>query len=215
MLEVLSATVIRGSKAILEEVTFSVARGEALLINGQVGAGKTTLLRAIAGLEQVDHGDVMCDGVSWSRSRWTPPWQRSVAMLFQDLTLWPGLSGIDQLAHVLPFGRSESWRVRRGAAQRMLALWGLDVLAPKQPDQMSGGQQQQLALLRALMRRTRVLLLDEPIAHLDAERKLQTLQRLRDLKVQDGLCIVIASHQGIDGLADRTAELRAGRLTCT
>lgn len=214
MLELIGVSVRLADKMVMEGIDLQVTAGEGVLIHGPIGAGKTTLLRAIAGLERPVAGEIRCDGVMWCGRTWQPPWRRSVGMVFQDLALWPGLGSVEQLAHVVPVTGPQRMRDRRACAHALLREWGLESIATKAPDELSGGQQQLIALLRALMRRANLLLLDEPTAHLDASTVAETVNRLRERCQRHGTRLVVVSHRVVDGLASRSLTLSRGTLTC-
>lgn len=184
-LELRGVRVTRGARAVLDGVDLALEAGEIRLLVGSSGAGKTTLLRVAAGLEAPDAGAVLIDGslASATGEILVPPHRRSVAMSFQDDALWPHLSA---RAH-LGFGRR---KVDVGDIRDLLRLVGLAGRENARPGQLSGGERQRLGVARALAQRPRLLLLDEPLAHVD----LRARRRLaRDL-------VAHASAHGITAL---------------
>jgi molybdate transport system ATP-binding protein len=196
--------------------TLSVARGETVAIVGPNGAGKTTLLRALAGLEPLRAGTITLDGrVLDDRASGTfvPPEERSIGVVFQDYVLFPHLDAVDNVAFGL-----RSRRVGRTSANRRAREWlervGLGDHADAKPRQLSGGQAQRVALARALATDPAMLLLDEPLAALDATTRAETRHDLRrHLDDHDGVRIVV-THDVVDAtaLATRIVVVDGGRF---
>jgi molybdate transport system ATP-binding protein len=189
--------------------------GETVAIVGPNGAGKTTLLRVLAGLLPLDKGRVALDGVVLDDGGRTfvASEARSIGVVFQDYLLFPHLSALDNVA----FGLRSRGVSRPDAHERALA-WlgrvGLTSHASAKPRQLSGGQAQRVAVARALAIEPRMLLLDEPLAALDATTRVDTRRELRrHLQAHDGVRIVI-THDPVDAaaLADRIVVLEAGRV---
>lgn len=188
----------RGARRILDGVQFDVSRGDLVAIMGPSGSGKTTILRAIAGLEPFDAGQVELDGVVL-RGR-TPPskdalrmLRRKVGMVFQFHCLFEHLTALRNVclapvhAHGVPSREAE----RRG--RELLTAFGVEHRADALPRQLSGGEAQRVAIARALAVDPPVLLMDEPTAALDAERKGDLGELLRRLRA-DGRTLVMATH---------------------
>ncbi|MEV4493709.1 ABC transporter ATP-binding protein [Micromonospora coxensis] len=198
------------------DVPLRVAAGEVVALLGPNGAGKTTALRALAGLQPLTAGHVTVDGVDLDRpahDRWVPPERRRLGVVFQDYLLFPHLSALDNVA----FGPRRQGLDRRAARERA-AGWlervGLGGYARRRPRELSGGQAQRVALARALAVRPRVLLLDEPLAALDARTRLETRAELhRHLADHDGAALLV-THDPLDALAlaDRLVIIEEGRV---
>jgi molybdate transport system ATP-binding protein len=192
------------------DVVLDVAPGEAVAVVGPNGAGKTTLLRAIAGLQPIDRGCVVVDGVDVTA---TTVERRGIGVVFQDHVLFPHLSALENVA----FGPRSSG-VRRSEARRRAREWlarvGLDDHAGHRPDQLSGGQSQRVALARALATDPRLLLLDEPLAALDASTRSETRRALRRDLAESGVARILVTHDPVDAaaLADRIVVLESGRV---
>ena len=161
----------------LDRVDFMLQRGRLYTVLGRTLAGKTTLLRVIAGLQEVDRGDVSLDGESLSRRA---VWRRDVAMVYQQFINYPHLTVVDNVAFPL---RRAGWSKARAKAraEEVLASVGLSGFEARRPGQLSGGQQQRVALARALARRAEILLLDEPLGNLDYKLREQLREEFRGL----------------------------------
>ena len=199
-----------GAALALDGLDLEMRPGEFLALLGGSGSGKSTLLRLVAGFEAADAGRVLLDGRDLAGQ---PPHARPVGMMFQSYALFPHLSVFDNVAYGLRregAGRAEIAR-RVGEA---LAMVGLEAMAGRRPHQLSGGQRQRVALVRALVKRPRLLLLDEPLAALDAGLRERTGLELRALQRRTGAGFVMVTHDQAEALAlaDRIAVLEAGRL---
>jgi molybdate transport system ATP-binding protein len=197
-------------------VGLEVHSGEILALLGPNGSGKSTLLGALAGLVPIHSGTVAVAGRVLSSSDpylSIAPEHRGVGLLGQEPLLFPHLSALDNVA----FGR-QSQGIRAADARREARGWlaavGLDGLEQRKPARLSGGQQQRVALARALAARPDVLLLDEPLAAVDAGAASQLRQLLRERLVQSGTATVLVTHDVLDALvvADRVAILQEGRI---
>lgn len=185
-------------RSAIDAFSFTQSPGSAVCLFGPSGAGKTTLLRLIAGLERPDSGTILIgdtkvagDGV------WIAPGDRGVNMVFQDLALWPHMRAGKHLDFVLR-GRGLSSHERQDKTSRLLSHVDLETAARKFPHEMSGGEQQRLAIARALATDPNLLLLDEPFAHLDERRRDAIAAIIRARKQKRGLTVVLASHDEND-----------------
>lgn len=199
-----------GATAALDEVSLAVAPGEFLALLGGSGSGKSTLLRVVAGFEAPDAGSVRLAGADITA---LPPQRRALAMMFQSYALFPHLSVADNIA----YGLRRAGEGRAAIAARvaeLVALLHLEGLEARRPAALSGGQQQRVALARALARRPPLVLLDEPLAALDAGLRERTGLELRALQRATGAAFVMVTHDQAEALAlaDRVALLDAGRL---
>jgi len=198
------------------DVSLDVAAGEVLAVLGPNGSGKSTLLRAIAGLLALDGGRIALDGELLddpTANIFVQPEQRSVGMVFQDYLLFPHLDAVENVAFGLR-ARGTSKAVARAGAEEWLERFGLRELRSSRPGELSGGQAQRVALARALISEPRVLLLDEPLAALDAGARTDVRRDLRRYLANFGGARVLVTHDPIDAyaLADRVAVVEHGRV---
>jgi multiple sugar transport system ATP-binding protein len=209
-LELRALTKCYGEVAALREVSLSVGDGELLAVVGPSGCGKSTLLSLVAGLEAPTSGEVRIDGeVVNARS----PRERDVAMVFQSYALYPHLSVRRNLAFPLEVARRPRAEVA-ARVEEVSALLGLGPLLDRRPAELSGGQRQRVALGRALVRRPRLFLLDEPLSNLDAALRVSVRGELKKLHERLGATFVYVTHDQAEAmtLADRIAVLRDGLL---
>jgi molybdate transport system ATP-binding protein len=200
-------------------VDLEVADGRTLALLGPNGSGKSTALRALAGLVPIDAGHITLDGQTLddpATGAWVPPQHRPIGVVFQDYLLFPNLSALDNVA----FGLRRAGAGKdaaRAEARRWLERVGLSSHATNRPAHLSGGQAQRVALARALATQPRVLLLDEPLAALDAGARTQLRSDLRrHLATFPGVRILV-THDPVDAiaLADHVVVLEAGRVVQT
>ena len=194
----------------VSDVSFKVTPGEFFTMLGPSGCGKTTTLRMIAGLETVSSGEISLNGQDYTS---VPARQRNIGMVFQSYALFPHLSVFDNVAYGLQIrniARSEI-AVR---VDETLSLLGLDALAKRLPGQLSGGQQQRVSLARALVYRPQLLLLDEPLANLDAKLRVQMREEIRRVQRTLGIMVIYVTHDQEEAMAisDRIAVFNHGRL---
>src|ERR1700739_2348585 len=197
-----------GAAAAVDDVSLTVERGAFYALLGPSGCGKTTLLRMIAGFETPDSGRIVIDGVDVTGM---PPYARPVNMMFQSYALFPHMDVAGNIA----FGLRQERMDRRRIADRveeMLALVQMSDYARRRPYELSGGQRQRVALVRALAKMPKLLLLDEPLAALD--RKLREETRLELIGIQErvGTSFVFVTHDQEEalGMASRIAVMERG-----
>ncbi|MCU0267672.1 MAG: ABC transporter ATP-binding protein [Acidimicrobiales bacterium] len=198
------------------DVELDARPGTVTAVLGPNGAGKTTLLRTLAGLHAVDTGAVTLDGVVLDRPPdiFVVPERRRIGVVHQDYLLFPHLSVLDNVAFG-PRSRGRSVRESRSLATGHLARLGIAELAHVRPRALSGGQAQRVALVRALATEPRALLLDEPLAALDAGTRVETRRDLRRYLAEFAGPTLLVTHDPVDALtlADRVAVLERGRIT--
>ncbi|QNE47596.1 ABC transporter ATP-binding protein [Glaciihabitans sp. INWT7] len=194
----------------LTGVNLSVRPGEFVALLGPSGCGKTTALRALSGLEQVNGGSILIDGVDVVD---VPVNKRDIGMVFQSYSLFPHLTAVENVEFGLRM-RKVAAGDRRARAAESLELVGLGHLAARYAHQLSGGQQQRIALARALVTRPRVLLLDEPLSALDAKVRVQLRDEIRRIQTDLGITTLFVTHDQEEALAvaDRVAVMRDGNI---
>jgi ABC-type sulfate/molybdate transport systems ATPase subunit len=194
---------------VLDEVAFSLPPGERLAVLGASGSGKTTLLRLIAGLEAPTAGHIEIAGRAVSRAGevLVAPQNREVALVFQGLALFPHLRALDQICFA---ARGRGGRRR---AEDLLARIGLAHRAGARLDELSGGERQRIALARALAQEPKLLLMDEPFASLDDDKRAEMRDLLRSLLEKTETTLILVTHSRHDALdlARRVLVLQAGR----
>lgn len=209
-LEVERLTKRFGAVVALDDVSLSVAPGESVVVLGPSGCGKTTLLRLIAGLESPTAGDLRIDGRS---AEPLAPHERHVGFVFQDPALYPHLTVFENLAFGLRLRRGARADIERQVTSA--AEWlGLTELLARRPAELSGGERQRVAIGRAVVREPALLLLDEPLTHLDAPLRASLRDELRRLQRRLGLAMLYVTHDQEDALvcADRLVILNRGRV---
>ena len=203
-----------GPNEVLHGVDLTVAEGESVVLLGPSGSGKSSLLYAVAGFVAPSGGEIRIGERTVSTPRvQEPPERRGVAMVFQHYALWPHLSALDTVAYPLRRAGQDRAAARRRAAE-LLALMGVAALADRRPSELSGGEQQRIGVARALARDARLLLLDEPTAHLDAPLRAALVAEMAEQQRRSNATALWATHDVTEALAvaDRVGVLRDGRL---
>ena len=199
-----------GKTPVLRNISLDIGEGEFLTILGESGSGKTTLLRIIAGFEYADSGEITMAG---DRLDDVPPYRRRVNTVFQNYALFPHLSVEHNVGYGLRVAGVSTGEIaqRVGQALNMVKMSGF---ARSKPARISGGQQQRIALARALVNRPRLLLLDEPLSALDANLRRQMQVELKSLQREVGITFVFVTHDQEEAMvmSDRIALLRHGAL---
>jgi spermidine/putrescine transport system ATP-binding protein/putrescine transport system ATP-binding protein len=194
----------------VDAAEIGIGRGEFFSLLGPSGCGKTTLLRMLAGFEAPSEGDIWIDGQPMSG---VPPHHRPTNMVFQSYAVFPHLSVQQNVAYGLRVERLTA-EERRRRVHEALELVHMAALADRRPHQLSGGQRQRVALARALIKRPKVLLLDEPLAALDKKLREEMQVELRQLQRSVGITFVFVTHDQEEALAlsDRIAVMFEGRI---
>ena len=205
----------RAERQALRGVTLCVTRGELVALSGRSGSGKTTLLNVIAGLDTPTSGQVWVDGAevsSMGRDQRLRLRRETIAMVFQSFALLPVLSAAENVGIPMRLARMPS-AAREQRARDLLQLVGLAGKEHQRPYELSGGEQQRVAVARALANNPRLLLADEPTGQLDSATGAQIMGLLRTIVHAEGLTGIVATHdKGLMEIADRVVELRNGQL---
>jgi multiple sugar transport system ATP-binding protein len=194
----------------LTDISMTIERGELLVIVGPSGCGKSTTLRILAGLEEEDSGTVSIAGRSMKN---VAPQDRDVAMVFQGYALYPQMTAREILEFPLKM-RNVPKPERARAVDEAAALLRIEKLLERLPGEMSGGERQRVAMGRAVVRKPRVFLFDEPLSNLDASLRGDIRIEIGQLVRRLGATAVYVTHDQVEAmtLADRIAVMRAGRL---
>ena len=199
-----------GGRTVLDLDELVLATGEFFVLVGPSGSGKSTLLRILAGLVRPDAGSVRLDGVDAAT---LPPHRRGIGVVFQGLALWPHLTVRGNIAlglkRLIPDDEERASRIAEVAGE--LAI---ERFSGTKPSLLSGGERQRVALARALVRRPRLLLMDEPFSDLDARMRRSIARLVRSLHDAHGMTTLLITHDRTDAhlLADRIGLIRDGRL---
>lgn len=211
-LEFIHVTHIYGSQPALQQVSFKVSQGQILCLLGPSGCGKTTALRIAAGLEQPQYGQVLLNGqVVSGEGCFVPPERRGVGLLFQDYALFPHLSVADNIAFGLRHLNSEQ---RYSEIVKWLERVDLKGRLNAYPHMLSGGEQQRIALARALAPQPAILLLDEPFSNLDSHLRQQVRSEVLQVLKDIGTTALLVTHEPEEALfmGDRIALMTQGNI---
>lgn len=193
------------------DLDLQIVPGEILAISGKSGAGKTSLVRILAGLLKPSQGFLSVLGKTWISTEekiFLPPQERSVGMVFQDYALFPHMTVMENLLFALRKGEDKQW------PEQLLNQMELASLKDQKPAQLSGGQKQRVAIIRALIQKPSLLLLDEPLSALDESLRRQIQQDIQVLQKQVGSTTLWISHSLIElsSVADRVLILEQGKV---
>ncbi|KAE8765971.1 ABC transporter ATP-binding protein [Georgenia thermotolerans] len=210
LLQVSEVSRAYGDVKALDDVSLSIGENEFFALLGPSGCGKTTLLRSIAGFEQPDAGGILLGGEDLLAM---PPHRRPVNLMFQSYALFPHMSVAKNVAYGLEREKLPRAEIDRRVGE-VLETVGLSAMGGRRPAQLSGGQRQRVALARAIVKRPKVLLLDEPLSALDRKVRGEMQLELKRLQHEVGITFVIVTHDQEEALsmADRIAVMAAGRL---
>jgi iron(III) transport system ATP-binding protein len=215
MLRLSQISISHGGHPVLDALDLTVRRAEIAVITGRSGVGKTSLLRLVAGLDRPQHGEISWDERTLAgRNEWLPPWERPFAMVFQDLGLWPHMTVLQHLLFVLQSRNEVRRAARKQHALNWLAQLHISELASRYPAELSGGQQQRVALARSLVRAPELLLLDEPLSHLDEETTEVVWSSISSWRKETEGTVMVVTHDSswAENHASRSWSLQQGRL---
>ena len=197
---------LHGSNGVMNlDINLSLQNGEFAALSGVSGSGKTTILRIVAGLEEA-FGEIIVDGEIWLNEKIKKPIQkRDIGFVFQDYALFPNLSVIDNLLYV---------KKDKDLAKQLLSLTDLYELKNRYPNSLSGGQKQRVSLCRALMKRPKILLMDEPLSALDPHMRLKLQDEILTLHKEFETTTIMVSHDPSEmyKLASRVLVLKDGKI---
>jgi ABC-type Fe3+/spermidine/putrescine transport system ATPase subunit len=197
-------------KEILTNVTFSLERGEILSLVGASGSGKSTFLRILSGLEFATEGKVLIDGTDISSSK---PQNRPIGMVFQQPLLFPHMNVLENVMYGLEMKRTKK-RERKRGAKDFIERVGLGEVMYHYPAELSGGQQQRVSLIRSLILKPKLLLLDEPFSNLDPQMRKDLRQWVLTMFKEEGTTVLFVTHDRDEAyeMGDRVAVLHEGRF---
>jgi putrescine transport system ATP-binding protein len=199
-----------GDFVAVDDVSLDIRRGEIFCLLGGSGSGKTTLLRMLAGFERPSAGSICIDGVDMSA---IPPYERPVNMMFQSYALFPHMSVEKNIAFGLEQEGLQRAEIRRQVAE-ILDIVKMGGFGSRKPHQLSGGQRQRVALARALVKRPKLLLLDEPLAALDRKLREHTQFELINIQQRLGVTFIVVTHDQEEAmtLGTRLGVMNHGRI---
>ncbi|TIW48264.1 MAG: ABC transporter ATP-binding protein [Mesorhizobium sp.] len=197
-----------GAVQVIHNLNLAIADNEFIVLLGQSGCGKTTTLRAIAGLETIDQGDILIDGKAVQHLKAA---DRDIAMVFQSFSLYPHMTVFENIAFPLRATRMGSGEVDTSVREVARVLRITDLLG-KRPSALSGGDMQRVAIGRALVRRPKAMLMDEPIGALDAKLREEMRAEIKRLHIKQGSTTIYVTHDQIEAmsLADRIVIMYEG-----
>jgi spermidine/putrescine ABC transporter ATP-binding subunit len=209
-IEIETVTKRFGNVTAVDRADFKIRRGEFFSLLGPSGCGKTTLLRLLAGFEFPDTGEIYIDGTDVTA---LPPNKRPTNMVFQSYAIFPHLDVFDNIAYGLRRERLARAELNARVADA-LSMIKLEGFGPRKANELSGGQRQRVALARALVRRPKVLLLDEPLGALDRRLRESMQSELRQLQKSVGITFVFVTHDQEEALSmsDRVAVMSGGKV---
>ena len=197
-------------QCVVKGIDLDIADGEFIVFVGPSGCGKSTLLRMIAGLEDISGGELRIGG---KRANETPPAQRGLAMVFQSYALYPHMTVFDNMAFALKLAGVKGAALKE-AVGRAAAILQIAHLLERKPKELSGGQRQRVAIGRAIVRKPKVFLFDEPLSNLDASLRVQMRVELSRLHRELGSTMIYVTHDQVEAmtLGQRIVVINEGRI---
>ena len=195
---------------VIEKMNLTIKTGEMMALLGPSGCGKSTTLFAICGIHRIDGGQIVFGDKDVSM---LPSQKRNVGVVFQNYALYPHMTAFENIAFPLSVRRMAKADIER-EVRAIAQLAHIEDLLERRPSQLSGGQQQRVALARSLVRRPDVLLLDEPLANLDAKLRLEMRSEIRRIQLETGITAVLVTHDQVEAMSmcDRIALMDRGRI---
>lgn len=199
-----------GHNMVFDNIEFSIQQGEFITLLGPSGCGKSTLLRSLAGLNNVDGGQIYVDGQDITHHI---PQQRGIGMVFQSYALFPNMTVEDNIAFGLKMKKLAKQTIQQEVS-KVIELVDLQGREQHYPHQLSGGQKQRVALARALVVKPRILLLDEPLSALDAKIRKRLRQQIRDIQKELNLTTIFVTHDQEEAMimSDRIFVMNKGSI---
>ena len=199
-----------GPVSVIENLDLTVHSGEMLALLGPSGCGKSTTLFSICGIYRMNSGKLLFDQKDMSN---VPSQQRNVGVVFQNYALYPHMTVYENIAFPLKLKKLDS-KIIDQKVQEIANLVYIPELLKRKPAQLSGGQQQRVALARALIREPDVLLLDEPLANLDAKLRLEMRSEIKRIQKETGITAILVTHDQVEAMSmcDRIALMKDGKI---
>ena len=199
-----------GAVQVIKDMNLKIDNGEFIVLLGQSGCGKTTTLRAIGGLETIDEGDILIDGAPVQHLKAA---DRDIAMVFQSFSLYPHMTVFENIAFPLRATRTAASEIDE-RVRSVAKVLQITQLLDKRPSALSGGDMQRVAIGRALVRKPKAMLMDEPIGALDAKLREEMRAEIKRLHIKQGSTTIYVTHDQIEAmsLADRIVIMHEGKL---
>ena len=199
-----------GDLTVIDKMNLKIFEGEMLALLGPSGCGKSTTLFTICGILRADAGRILFGNTDVSD---VPAQMRNVGVVFQSYALYPHMSVSENIAFPLKV-KKETKQIIQKKVREIAELVHIEELLERRPEQLSGGQQQRVALARALIRKPNILLLDEPLANLDAKLRLEMRSEIRRIQLETGISAVLVTHDQVEAMSmcDRIAIMNDGKI---
>ncbi len=205
-----------GKTTVIKNISLNFDEGKFVCLLGSSGCGKTTILRLIAGLEKPDEGKIYLNGklASEDGKILIPPAKRESGFIFQDLALWPHLTVYENIAFGLKIIPENGDEIIKSSISEIVEFFGIENQQHKYPNQLSGGQQQLVAIARSLVLKPKILLMDEPLANLDVKLKSKIRRQIKNLTHDFSISIIYVTHDHHEAfnLADEIVVINEGKI---
>ncbi|WP_341313699.1 ABC transporter ATP-binding protein [Paraburkholderia sp. IMGN_8] len=209
-IRILNLTKRFGETLVIDNLNVDIAQGEMIALLGPSGCGKSTTLFAVSGIHRADEGQILIGGRDVTQE---PPQTRNVGVTFQSYALYPHMTVEQNVGFPLKVRGEPPREIKRKVAE-IAALVRIDSLLHRKPAELSGGQQQRASLARAIIRRPDVLLMDEPLANLDASLRMAMRAEIRRIQRESGITAILVTHDQVEAMSmcDRIAIMQHGRI---